>query len=670
MTPSLHPLLTLLLVAALGSLASAQLCPPAADPCVVTSSVTVTAPSIDLGDRALVINAGRTVTVRAIQFELRAGSVLLQPGARILAPGAGGFGPIVTITTARDIILQRAGTSVSRIDLSADSTGGILYLVAGEDVRSDGLIDARALDGGEITVTASGEVALGGSGVTAPGGAGGSGGEIMVSAASGIGVDGLLDVGAGDLGAGRIELDTQGDLRVGPAATLDVRATGLGTAGTLRLHAAGMVELGGVVDGRAATGLDGGQGADLAMQADGGDVVITGAIDVSGASGGAARITAAGDVLQGAPLDAAGKHVEGFGGTVVLHAGGNLAMAAIDAHGGDSGGELVEGRGMAIAVDGNVLVDGIGGPGGTIDLHGCQVDVPAGVTLSATGSGGINLLKANGAMTIAGSLVAGEANRLEYATVPPLVLSSPTPPATIVQTALPPCGLTTPSTSTTTTSTTATSTTTTPTTTSSTTSTSGSTTSSTSASSTTSTTSSTSTSTSSTGTPSSTATTSSTTSSSATSSTATTTSGSTSSSTSTTIVSPIPGTSTSTTLPAAGCPEAAGFAAVRCELAAADAALDDLPPGSIRDRLGAKLARAVASHAESEARCGTGGTAAAREAIRSTRRRLKGLTRRVRALLSRGLIDAGGAAGLLEPADRARARLRELRARLACPPPP
>lgn len=108
---------------------------------------------------------------------------------------------------------------------------------------------------------------------------------------------------------------------------------------------------------------------------------------------------------------------------------------------------------------------------------------------------------------------------------------------------------------------------------------------------------------------------------------------------------------------------------MRCELAAAAAALDDLPPGLIQDRLRTKLARAAASHGESEGRCEAGETAPARQAIRSTVRRLKGLARRVRALVRRGLIDAGQGVALLEPADLARAKLRLLRAQLACPPP-
>src|SRR5262245_24126222 len=67
-----------------------DLCPPAADPCAVNTTLTLDPGStIDLGGRALHFGAAARVTVGAGQVQIFAGPVRFLPGARVL--GSGGF---------------------------------------------------------------------------------------------------------------------------------------------------------------------------------------------------------------------------------------------------------------------------------------------------------------------------------------------------------------------------------------------------------------------------------------------------------------------------------------------------------------------------------------------------------------------------------------------------
>jgi hypothetical protein len=179
----------------------------------------------------------------------------------------------------------------------------------------------------------------------------------------------------------------------------------------------------------------GGDGGDVVIGADAGDVNITGPLDVSGSApdgaGGTIDISAGRDltvqanVLGGVPGDG------GTGGTVTLSALGRAAIgpgARVDVTASEPGKEMdgVFIRADTITVQGQVLADGL--RGAHTQLVACTLDVVFGGVVSSTGTGVLpaatNLLQASGAMTISGTLSAGDRNRLEYRDTPPTIGST------------------------------------------------------------------------------------------------------------------------------------------------------------------------------------------------------------------------------------------------------
>src|SRR5262245_60800304 len=114
-------LLFALLAAAPRALATTAdaLCAPAADPCVVNTTLTLDpGTTIDLGGRALTFGAAARVTVGAGTVDILAGPVRLLPGARIM--GSAGFvGSTLTITSTGSISLAALGDTLRRIGLPA-----------------------------------------------------------------------------------------------------------------------------------------------------------------------------------------------------------------------------------------------------------------------------------------------------------------------------------------------------------------------------------------------------------------------------------------------------------------------------------------------------------------------------------------------------------------------
>src|SRR5678816_501580 len=162
---SLRLLMTLLAMATAGP-ALAQVCPPAANPCVVSVDTNVPGGTvIDVGARDLVIAAGKTLNVQGAGFctvsgaactlstdcaagqfcrpshlTVIANNVTLQDGAKILSGVLAGV--------AQDVVVQAAGGLVlatnSRIDASAGSAGSLSVTAA--SVTMGGLLRAQATD--------------------------------------------------------------------------------------------------------------------------------------------------------------------------------------------------------------------------------------------------------------------------------------------------------------------------------------------------------------------------------------------------------------------------------------------------------------------------------------------------------------------------------------------
>src|SRR5262245_40784161 len=122
-----------------------DLCSPASDPCVVNSTVALTAGSIiDLGGRALDFGPPAPVAVGVGAADVVAGPVRRLAGARLTGdPGIGGSN--LEIDSSGSIALEAIGSTKSRIDMSATSIAGSITLNAatGITVAGDILSDGR-----------------------------------------------------------------------------------------------------------------------------------------------------------------------------------------------------------------------------------------------------------------------------------------------------------------------------------------------------------------------------------------------------------------------------------------------------------------------------------------------------------------------------------------------
>src|SRR5262249_49546025 len=135
------------------------------DDCFVQSGL-----NLDLLGRNLVVAANKTLTVQGAGIlTVKANSIVLQTGAKIVAAGDGTDAQAVVLTSSTDITL---GDS-SMIDVSSAAGGGDveLYAPAGA-MKLNGSIRAnngtgRDSDGGTVTVEASGDVIIAGSSPTA-----------------------------------------------------------------------------------------------------------------------------------------------------------------------------------------------------------------------------------------------------------------------------------------------------------------------------------------------------------------------------------------------------------------------------------------------------------------------------------------------------------------------
>src|SRR5689334_24208924 len=101
---------TLIVALALPRLATAttatDVCPPGADPCIVTKTITVAPGStLDLGTRALDVKSTGSLNVAGGTMTILAGSVLLEPGATLDGSEVGSALPTIVVTTPGRIVV-------------------------------------------------------------------------------------------------------------------------------------------------------------------------------------------------------------------------------------------------------------------------------------------------------------------------------------------------------------------------------------------------------------------------------------------------------------------------------------------------------------------------------------------------------------------------------------
>jgi hypothetical protein len=443
--------------------ASADLCGPTDDPCVVTANVALPGGTIiDLGSRALMLGGTCTLTVQgAGTLSIVAGDITLAPGAKILAPGANGVGGSV-ILNASGAMLMGEG---AKIDVSAGSAGDVT--IDADHAQLDGSIRAEATtrdgDGGYVSLSATNDASIGGGGVDVNGGdRDGFGGFLDVFVGGDLRVTALLEAKGGE--GSDLYLDAGGDLLVEPGGELTTIAlTPFGDGGSVTLNAGGLVSVAGPMSlaGAGDWNEGGGDGGDLDINAE--RAVISASIDMSGGhpdgSGGFFDVFAIADVTMAGSLLVTGPS-DGVGGDALVDTLGPITITGtIDVSGGFAGGsfepstrgafELAPGAVVSVAgTPGSTF----GGYGGTVFIEACDATLAG--TLDAGGLGGAPQATVQtftgGALTVSGVVEGPGGVTFHYRSEPPTITATASilPEPTIVQEpTIPCCGMCTTTTS-------------------------------------------------------------------------------------------------------------------------------------------------------------------------------------------------------------------------------
>lgn len=431
------PLAVTALVLHLASVAFAttadDVCPPAADPCVVPqgTGIAVTSGSVlDFGTRALVLSggSGTRLDVGSGSMTIIAGSVTLNPGSGLL----GRSGTII-VTTTGDVAVLRSGTSSARIDVSDFVLPGSITVDAGGAIEVGGIVTARgtgvASGSGTIALIAGEDVTVSGT-LEAQGGGDDIGGDVIVQAPFGnVVLSGVVDVTGGSGGSIDILAGESIATIAAAGARFDVKATGPeGDGGSLDLATTnGDVDVVIPTFAQGTDGVDfGGSGGYVTIDAAAGSVALLAPIDLSGAApdgdGGDLDVSAALDITQTGLVTAIGKTQSGFGGAIDLFSERTLVGGPIN----------VEGTCKTCT-------------GGDVTMWAwCEVRVPAGVTINALGGAGTVLVESGGPLIVKGTIRSGNAVDLFYrsAATPPDIAGAVIVPAPRLQLvpALIPCG--------------------------------------------------------------------------------------------------------------------------------------------------------------------------------------------------------------------------------------
>jgi len=408
----------------------------------------------------LVIKESKLLTVSQglAPVSIRAGSILLEKGARIVAsgtPGSRGRGGQVLLHATTTFTMQSMGTSKSKIDASGEDIGGAVEVVAGGAVDINGALVAKCngrdcLGGSVNIVSETSTVYVQGDGIKATGGDrgenGASGGHITIDALSDMTIGAPLDVSGGDCICDISLYSVAGSVATTAAADFDLHALGkIGDGGATFIDAGGDVDIAGdvfaIATGSAGDfGFGGGFGGNLDVFA-GGSVDIVGHLDMEGGlpdgDGGFIDVFAVDDLIVTGDVASSGK-VDGGGGFVTLEAGDDLSVSgAVDVRSATYGGDIELLAGGDATVEGALRADAEAsdGLGGRILVDACAIETSAASLVDARGLGvfqsASNVFRAGGTMTIRGRLLAGVSNRLEYRATPPTIVPPPLPPPTL-----------------------------------------------------------------------------------------------------------------------------------------------------------------------------------------------------------------------------------------------
>ena len=456
---------------ALPVLAGAQTLPcqnPAADPCVIAASVTIPPGTYDIRPKSLVIQ-NKQITLGVGVFAVSANNVTFQPGARIIATDTNGATSVVIDATGT-MDIQSQGTTKSRINVTGGDSGGVILLSAGGNLSLNGNLSANATNllgfGGNITLHSNtGNVTVTGDpseGIKSTGGSQGGGGTIALEAPLGsISLSTQLVPKGGDCGGCEVDLTAGTTITSTAQGVINMTGSGIGDGGFFSAIASGDINLqGDIIANGSGTDMEGGSGGDIFISTDGA-ITLGGRIEVNGAppdgDGGTADISAGTTIVQSAtaPILAT---APGFGQAdeISFDAPGNITLGGnIDVSADDFGGDVTVTSDGLVTISARIKsatpIDPVNKPeafGGTLDIAGCQINIPASGQLICTGPGGDPVgtifLTASTGLTIAGDLTATSTIELDWRSSQPTILAGAvvTPAPTIIQDPqLPCCGV-------------------------------------------------------------------------------------------------------------------------------------------------------------------------------------------------------------------------------------
>jgi len=438
-----------------------DICPAAADPCVVSAAHTVDPGStLDFGARALdVQNKGKLVVGSGLMTIL-AGSLRVESGGNLLGNTAQDTAASIKVMTSGDIRIETGANGPGTVDVSASLNPGEIDLITHGNVVIDGQVNSNASNtqgsGGVITVTADGNVGVTGS-IRAFAGTLGLGGSVTVMAGGTLTQSGPIRVDGGD--GGDVELDALN----GDVTSTDVNASAGGTfgdGGCITVIASRNATVNGnyLMPAAGSTSQGGGCGGLGDIEGTAGTVAINGTVDAHGAApdgdGGEVDITAGLDYVQPGSVLVQGNGTDSCGGFFCGLIGRNFNQTGgTDVSGGFCGGDASVMAGAAslgssgeinadagadagtseivaqeITVAGKLHATGTASTNiaGTISLTGCTMSVPSGGSIKTDGTSGENLLQASGKLTVGGTLSSRPTgkNRFEYLSTPPTILGS------------------------------------------------------------------------------------------------------------------------------------------------------------------------------------------------------------------------------------------------------
>jgi len=398
-------------------LASAACC--SATTCTIDSNVTVPGPSClwDFGTRNVTLSG--TTTLNTASLEVRTGGMVMVPrSAKLLSPTTSVFitalgavtldsGTLIESTSSGDIeVVGGSVTALGRMITDAGVGSISLEALTGSVVVNRSSNEGLSVREGSLTLRT--DIATPGANITVNTPVGVEGGDVEIEGSGKIEIQRTIDVGNFVDGGGDIAItSTLNDIVISGQGRL--LGTSASYGGTATLDAARDVVVRNDIQMRGV----GASGGELSVTA-GRDALFEAStqVDVSGTAG-------AEEIGDGGLLDiAAARHValaqnvRFFG-----NAGGSGTSGGIGAYVSLDAGSVLLGQGPTsgnLTINGRIVANGRSTLGNEIALGGCQVTIPSGAIVDATGdTGSTTLTIARTGITIAGQLRSASGNIVE-----------------------------------------------------------------------------------------------------------------------------------------------------------------------------------------------------------------------------------------------------------------